>query len=179
MRQIDIAVAEPFQSKLSEKWLGMVMEAGLEAALPKGEPAQVSLFITNDATLQELNLRYRGLDEVTDVLSFSASHPGHWAGDTDEPEDRYLKAGQSDQTPFVFPPDELPILGEVAISYPQAQRQARERNEPEDRELALLIVHGVLHLVGHDHEDPEETIRMQSKEREALEAVYKMGSQRQ
>jgi probable rRNA maturation factor len=56
----------------------------------------------------------------------------------------------------------------VIVSYPQAQRQAEERGVPLDHELALLVVHGVLHLTGHDHLDPKETQLMQSKERTAL-----------
>ena len=174
-RQIDISVAEPFQGELSEDWLTMVVSAGMEVALSEDELAQVSLLVTGDATLRELNLEYRGLDEVTDVLSFSADHAGHWAGDEAERNDRYAKKGGSEDMPFVFPPGELPVLGEIAISYPQARRQAQERNEPEERELALLIVHGVLHLVGHDHVDPEETEQMQAKERTALAAVFPVG----
>ena len=59
----------------------------------------------------------------------------------------------------------------MVISYPQAQRQATERDEPVDRELALLIVHGVLHLVGHDHLEPDEELGMQSKQQSALRAI--------
>ena len=174
--QIDISVAEPFQVELSEDWLTMVISTGLKVALPDGEAAQLSLLITGDATLRDLNLEYRGLDEVTDVLSFSAHHAGHWAGDEAESEDRYVKNGGSTDIPFIFPPGELPVLGEIAISYPQARRQAQERNEPEERELALLIVHGVLHLVGHDHVDPEETEQMQAKELAALATIFPVGA---
>ena len=70
-----------------------------------------------------------------------------------------------------MPPGELAPLGEVIVSYPQAQRQAEERGAPLEHELALLVVHGVLHLTGHDHLDPEETALMQSKERTALAAL--------
>jgi probable rRNA maturation factor len=72
---------------------------------------------------------------------------------------------------FVMPPGEPSPLGEVIISYPQAQRQAEERGAPLENELALLVIHGVLHLTGHDHLEPEETELMQSKERTALAAL--------
>jgi probable rRNA maturation factor len=69
---------------------------------------------------------------------------------------------------FVLPPGELSPLGEVIVSYPQAQRQAEQRRAPLEHELALLVIHGVLHLTGHDHLEPEESALMQSKERTAL-----------
>ena len=171
IRQIDISVARSFRQEISETWLRKVMEAGLGAALPEDEPAQVSLMVADDATVRELNRRFRGLDEVTDVLSFSASHSGHWAGESPEPEDRYIKFEGSSPLPFVLPPGEPPPLGEVIVSFPQTKRQALERNSPVEQELALLIVHGVLHLVGHDHMEPEDTAQMQTKERAALAAV--------
>ena len=176
IRQIDVAVAESFQDELREGWLRMVVEAGLDEALPVDEPAQVSLLVTDDNALRDLNLRFRGLDEVTDVLSFSASHPGHWPGDAEEPEDRYLKPGDCGEFPFVLPPGELPALGEVIVSYPQTLRQAMARQQPVDQELALLIVHGVLHLVGQDHLEPGEKERMQTKEQAALAAVFQAGA---
>ena len=80
-REIDLLVSETFQEKLSEDWLMRVIEGALQVALPPDEPGQVSLLVTDDATVKELNRRYRGLDEVTDVLSFSANYPGHWEGE--------------------------------------------------------------------------------------------------
>ena len=115
---------------------------------------------------------FRGLDEVTDVLSFSATHPGYWQGDSEAPEDRYLQPGDEPPVPFLFPPSEVPPLGEVIISLPQARRQAKERNEPLERELALLIVHGVLHLAGHEHLETDDTAMMRDKERAALQTIF-------
>ena len=145
----------------TEDWLRGVAKAALDVALEGTETAQMSLLITDDDTVRNLNARFRGLDEVTDVLSFSADHPGHWEGEAEPPED----TGGFD---FVMPPGEPAPLGEVIVSYPQAQRQAQERGAPLEHEMALLVVHGVLNLTGHDHLDPEETALMQSKERTAL-----------
>jgi probable rRNA maturation factor len=70
---------------------------------------------------------------------------------------------------FALPPDGVTRLGEVIISYPQAIEQAREQGHSTERELALLIIHGILHLLGYDHEEPEGESEMRKKERELLE----------
>ena len=225
-RQIYISVSEDFRQDLSEDWLEQALRLALSEALLPDEPCQVSLLVTDDATVQELNRDYRGLDEVTDVLSFSATHSGHWEGIAEPPPasiesmaesmaestaepmaepmpttgpmgtigtigsieiGEAAEAGALDSGPeafpafapddwpdFVLPPDELPPLGEVIISYPQTRRQALALDRPVDQELALLIVHGVLHLVGHDHLEPEETARMQAREQAALSALFQV-----
>ena len=226
-RQIYISVSEDFRQDLSEDWLEQALRLALSEALLPDESCQVSLLVTDDATVQELNRDYRGLDEVTDVLSFSATHSGHWEGIAEPPLASIesmaepmaepmaesmaapmaesvaatgpmgaigsieiveaAEAGALDSGPeafpgiapddwpdFVLPPDELPPLGEVIISYPQTRRQALALDRPVDQELALLIVHGVLHLVGHDHLEPEETARMQAREQAALSALFQV-----
>ncbi len=174
LQEIDISVDEPYQQELSEVWLRTVMEAALVEALPQGEPAQVGLVVTDDKTVQELNRQFRGLDEVTDVLSFSASHSGHWEGDPQESDEASPESVDSEELNFVLPPGEPSPLGEVIISFPQTIRQAQERNGPIEQELALLIIHGVLHLVGYDHMEPEDEAQMQAKERSALAAVSQL-----
>jgi len=174
LQEIDISVDEPYQQELSEVWLRTVMEAALVEALPQGEPAQVGLMVTDDKTVQELNRQFRGLDEVTDVLSFSASHSGHWEGDPQESDEASPESVDSEELNFVLPPGETYPLGEVIISFPQTIRQAQERNGPVEQELALLIIHGVLHLVGYDHMEHEDEAQMQAKERSALAAVSQL-----
>ena len=162
--QVLISVDEPFVHLVDEEWLGRVARSAMVAALATPGAAQVSLLIAGDATVKELNAEYRGLDEVTDVLSFSAGHQGHWEGDDEGPED---VSGVS----FILPPGEPEPLGEVIVSYPQAKRQADEQGVSVDRELAHLVVHGVLHLTGHDHVEPEEAALMQAKEQASLAAL--------
>lgn len=169
--EIDVSIDEPFQAGLSEEWLRMVTAAGLGEALPEGGPVQVGLVITGDETVQDLNRRFRGLDEVTDVLSFSAEHSGHWGGEDEENGFPLQDPVDTTMPGFILPSEVPPPLGEVIISLPQTERQAAERNVPMERELALLIVHGVLHLVGYDHLYPEDQERMQSRERAALASV--------
>lgn len=127
--------------------------------------------MTSDETVRELNRQYRGLDEVTDVLSFSSIHSGHWEGENPvDPEAEDVLTGAY----FAYPPGELAPLGEVVISFPQAQRQALERNEPMDREMALLIIHGILHLVGHDHAEVLAETAMKAKEQAALKVIPRL-----
>ena len=177
-----ISVDEPFDGEFDADWLEDVARAGLAAAGVEGE-AEVSLLITSDETVRALNAEYRGLDETTDVLSFSAEHPGHWEGEGDGPTDSRFRG--NDETSrddgidgndeedggFVLPPGLPRPLGEIIVSWPQAQRQAGEHGVSAEQELAHLIVHGALHLVGYDHVEPEETALMQAREREALNAL--------
>ena len=157
-----VSVDEPYEGDIDPEWLEEVMRAALSAANVSGY-AEVSLLITGDDTVRELNAEYRGLDETTDVLSFSADHPGHWEGDGDGP--------AQVQNDFVLPPDMPLPLGEIIISWPKAQRQAEEHGVSPMRELAHLVVHGALHLVGYDHVEPGETALMQARERQALDSL--------
>ena len=95
------------------------------------ENAEVHVVITGDARIHELNRRFRNLDKATDVLSFP---------DGDE-----LPSGSR-------------LLGEVVISLETARRQAQELGHSEQRELAELALHGVLHLLGYDHEQDQGTM---------------------
>src|SRR4030042_1290206 len=79
-----------------------------------------------------------------------------------------LCLNQKPEQSFVDPPDGVRHLGEVMISYTQAVKQAQEQGHNVAQELALLIVHGVLHLLGYDHELPQENQLMRAKENEIL-----------
>ena len=172
--QIDVSIDETFHQCLPEDWLRSAVQAGLDFAVEQRDGVQVSVMVTGDDTLRDLNRQFRGLDEVTDVLSFSTAHAGHWEGESAGPEDMYLKPGDADEFPLILPPGELPPLGEVVLSYPQAQRQAAEHSRPVDTEVAHLVIHGLLHLVGHDHEEPGERAIMEAQEQAGLNAVSRM-----
>lgn len=120
--------------------------------------AEVGVVFADDATVHELNRRYRGVDRPTDVLSFGLS-------DLARPVE---EGGVS--SPFVLPPDMGLPLGEVIVSRDTALRQARAHGREPAHELAHLVVHGVLHLLGHDHAAPEEERRMRAREDEVLQA---------
>ena len=99
------------------------------------------------------------------MLSFSTAHEGHWQGDGPPSESI---SGEEDDI-FVYPEDEPRPIGEVIISYPQMVRQAKD--EDTRRELALLVVHGILHLVGYDHDGPDEEAVMWTKQEEVLSGL--------
>jgi probable rRNA maturation factor len=115
----------------------------------------LSLLITDDAMVRELNKTYRGVDRSTDVLSFALEADGR----------------DGAATGFVMPPGEKVHLGEVIVSYPKAAKQAAERKHPVEDELALLVVHGVLHLLGYDHDNPDREREMRLLEQRVLSAV--------
>ena len=152
-REIEAHVFPAFREVVRVADVRRAAAAALAVADPEGEGA-VSVIVADDETLRELNRDFRGLDEPTDVLSFGAD------GD--------LLDDGGGAPAFPATPGERPSLGEVALAYPTAARQAEERNAAPADEVALLIVHGVLHLLGHDHAEPDEEAAMKALEREAL-----------
>lgn len=162
----DIAVQafDEFAGAVSEAWLSAVCQSVLQH---EGVQRRVSVVIADDDTLRALNHKYRGIDKTTDVLSFAFDNQGEYYGEAD---------AASDWTPdtdaaFILPPHESTGLGEVIVSYPQAQRQAQAAARSIERELAHLIAHGVLHLIGHDHMQPDEETLMNAKEVSILEGL--------
>ena len=163
-RRVEIDIAPALRAELPRTWLRSVALRALDVAAP-GRSLTLSLAIVDDETIRDLNRRYRGLDEVTDVLSFSPKHPGPWAGESPP------APSSNGVEPFVLPPDEGELLGEVVVAYPQAARQSQAAGHSVQEELALLIVHGVLHLAGHDHAEPSEEAAMRALERLALALI--------
>jgi len=147
--EINISIDQGFHGCPTPRWLEGITRQVLEAQ-EAGAEAEVSLLIATQERIRELNREYLGEDEPTDVLAFSA---------------REETAGQS---PFIHPPDGLLHLGEVIIAYPQAVIQAAEHRHPIEKELAVLIIHGLLHLLGYDHDEPEGEGRMKAREAELL-----------
>ena len=148
-------------------WCADAVRHGLAQALAPDAIGQVSLLITDDETVRDLNREYRGLDQTTDVLSFSAEHPGHWEGAA---ESQVSEPGWPADWPL--PDDEPPPLGDIVVSLPQAKRQAFQQGVHLRRELALLLVHGALHLLGHDHYEDDERDAMQRLEQSALLRIF-------
>ena len=120
------------------------------------EPVELSIVITGNQEIQQLNKMYKGEDAPTDVLSFAMVDESNVHGPVD----------------FVVPPDGIKHLGEIIISYPKAVEQSQELGHDVLTELTILLIHGVLHLFGYDHESPEEMTVMQGKESEILNGIY-------
>jgi probable rRNA maturation factor len=123
-----------------------------EVLASEGVTGQVILTITlvDDDEIQEINRDHRGIDRPTDVLSFP------------------LVDGSDG---FALPPGAPSDLGDVVVSYPRAVAQASEYGHSVERELAYLVVHGLLHILGHDHEMPDEQAIMRAREEAALAVV--------
>ncbi|MCK5124403.1 MAG: rRNA maturation RNase YbeY [Dehalococcoidia bacterium] len=148
--QIGIHVEGEFRGLVDSRWVKRIAKRVLKAE-GVAPPYEVSLVFTDSETVRQLNRDYRGVDEPTDVLAF------------------YMLPQKKADSSFALPPDGVTRLGEVIISYPQAAEQAKEQGHSPERELALLIIHGILHLLDYDHEKPEEESEMREKERELLE----------
>lgn len=125
---INLEIDEVFQDQVQRSFLAHAAENTLNyLSVPKN--ASLSIQITTDQHIQALNQQYRHYDQPTDVLAFPAGH-------TD-------------------PDDGTMYLGDVIISFPRAVFQAEQRGHPAIQEIQLLIIHGILHLCGFDHADPE------------------------
>ena len=155
--RISVQVFDEFDSLVSDAWLRRIAEGVLDLEL-NCSPDELSIVIAGDETVRELNREHRGLDENTDVLSFAFNHQGEYYGEGKSPSE------WSQDVNFVMPPGAGAGLGEVIVSYPQAVRQAEEAGHPVTRELAYLLCHGILHLLGHDHMEPDEAAAMKAKE---------------
>jgi len=131
--------------EVTESDIELVMKsavAGLDSEQFDG-PDHITVMITGDERIRELNRNFKGEDEVTDVLSFNVEEDDGSEGE------EWPDMGDSDEV-------DPNRLGDIAISLPQVVRQATENGKSSDRELAMLTIHGVLHLLGYDHAEPEE-----------------------
>ena len=144
---VDVQCAEALaQSSIDVALVERAVIATLQHCAVAGH-VEVSVYVTTATEIHQLNREYRHIDAPTDVLSF--------ADDGDAP------------SAFVPPPDMPRYLGDIAISWQHVQQQARDYGHSEARELAILTVHGVLHLLGYDHETSE----ADAEEMEALEVA--------
>jgi len=162
---VSVQIMEGLTGLLSSDQLRQIAECALVVGSSKSD-ASLSVVVASDEVVRDLNRRHRGLDENTDVLSFSFTHQGEYYGN--RAEDSQV-AGCLD---FVLPPGEDLSLGEVIVSYHQAQRQASGSGHSLEREVALLLTHGVLHLLGYDHVEPSDEAVMKKMENLALRDVF-------
>lgn len=133
-----------------DHWQRMAERIG--EALAIDDETEWSLTLVDDEAIRTFNREYRGYDKATDVLSFSQL--------------------EGDEIPLPEEADEEPpVLGDVVIAVPTAKRQAEERGHSFEAELALLITHGLLHLLGEDHDTPERKARMWKLQAEVLEGL--------
>ncbi|HAZ45054.1 MAG TPA: rRNA maturation RNase YbeY [Cyanobacteria bacterium UBA11369] len=130
-----------------EKWLEI-----LKTELPPADGYELSLRLTDDAEIQELNAQYRNKNQPTDVLAFAALE---------------AEIPQSEEMML-----DVPLyLGDLVISVETASRQAQERDHSLQTELAWLAAHGLLHLLGWDHPDEDSLTEMLSMQATLLGAI--------
>ena len=119
--------------------------------------AEVSLTLTGEEEIHELNLSYRGIDAPTDVLSF--------------PMFEYEAPGDY-STLEAYPAGAELLLGDIVISIPRVISQAKEYGHSQEREYAFLIAHSMLHLLGYDHIEDAERKIMEEKQENVLSLLH-------
>ena len=146
------------------RWVRLASNV-LQAEGVRGE-AELSMLFVDRAAIADLNRRFLSREGPTDVLAFPIDDEGVESG-------RSPDSGGSG--PGVVPPEpsELPILlGDVVICPEVARENAADRDRSYDDEMALLVVHGILHLLGMDHTDDDEAAVMEQRERELLDRFH-------
>ena len=151
--QLSIQIDELYAKDVPASWLELAVDLTLDAA-NINSLVELGCVITDDNAVHVLNKDYRGVDKTTDVIAFALTERAN--GDNDD---------------FIMPPNDVLHLGEVIISFPQAKRQAEEHNHSIKRELTLLVAHGILHLLGYDHDNDNDEREMRSLENRVLEAI--------
>jgi len=141
---IHLQIDELYQMLALETLLEQAAQATLDHQSAPPD-STLTIVLTGDDTLHDLNLRFMGVDAPTDVLSFPSGERDPETGDL--------------------------YLGDVLISYPRAESQAAQDSHPVTAELQLLTVHGTLHLLGHDHADEGEKSRMWTAQGEILAMI--------
>lgn len=143
--RLEFSIEERLDAAWDEPRMTALVQSIVSRELPPGDYT-ISLHLVSDDTIRALNAEHRSKDSATDVLSFPLM----------------------DAQEFVVPPTEPVHLGDVVVSYPRALAQANEYGHSVERELAYLVAHGVLHVLGYDHEEDAERAVMRSREEEAL-----------
>ena len=154
--EINILIDKEYKNKIKSTWLKNFARQ-VQKAENVSEKSEMGLKITGDEEIHKLNLQYLDEDRPTDVLSFPMNE-------------------QLDAAPvFVKVPDGKLHLGDIVISYPTALKQALEHNHPVNREIAILLIHGILHLLGYDHDIPARKKKMGSREAAILKIIEEQG----
>ncbi|HEX6310099.1 MAG TPA: rRNA maturation RNase YbeY [Acidimicrobiia bacterium] len=141
------------------RWVHLARFVLSEERVP--EEAELSVIFVDEQAITDLNERFLGGAGATDVLAFPMDDDVVLGGRQPD------QGGRGPGAP-AEPGDPPVVLGDVVVCPQVADRQAREHGHPLDDELALLVVHGVLHLLNYDHAEERESAAMKSRERELL-----------
>jgi len=154
--EINVLIDKEYKKQVKSIWLKNIAMQ-IQIAEKVSIKSEMTLVITGDAKIHELNLKYLAENRPTDVLSF--------------PMNEQLKTAPV----FVNAPDARLHLGDIIISYPTAARQAEEHHHPVDREITILLIHGILHLLGYDHDIPARKHAMNKREAAILKIIEEQG----
>ena len=165
-RNIEIYIPRTYCPQVSSRNIEQAALVVLNLAAPDLS-CQLSISLCTDKTMRKVNHEYRGEDKITDVLSFSSEFPGEWQGISPEKEPDRIDE-------FLLPPDQLPTIGEVLICFPEAKRGAKRNGYPVIKEIALLVIHGILHVLGYDHGNTLDKARMWKIQEHALLEFIKL-----
>ena len=141
MIELDLRIADADWTAAIEHLPGICSAAVNAGAAQKQVAGEVSGLLTGDDEIQTLNRDWRGKDKPTDVLSFPASEV------------------------------DAPFLGDIAVALGVTARDAKARGIGLDQHLSHLLIHGVMHLLGHDHKDDTEAAEMEALEIAALASL--------
>ena len=123
-------------------------------------PYQISLLFVDNNEIREINNETRGIDKVTDVLSFPM---------LDYPENMVFKnVYKNKKFNEIYLDGEALVLGDMVLSLERAKEQSIEYNHSFEREVCYLVVHSILHLLGYDHMNDEDKAKMRTREEEIL-----------
>lgn len=144
---VEVLITDEVNSNFERHFFEMIAEKVLSKLYNKLQNVQISLLITDDEQIKQLNALYRNIDKPTDVLSFPQFE-----------KDEEINSG---------------MLGDIVVSFDTLKKQASEADISEQREMAFLFIHGLLHLLGYDHEagEEEENIMFELQETILLELV--------
>ena len=161
LHNIDTRVCAEYSKHVSIDAINSAMQDAISFLNPTNDNLTISILITDNKNIAQLNRSFRGIPESTDVLSFPPEGISH-----EEPGVTELEADQ---------------LGDIVISYEEIERQSTKYRQSREEVLNFLLIHGLLHLSGYDHTTPEEQSHMQHKESDLLNQlnipdniVYKM-----
>lgn len=140
---LQVQIRPYYRRKISTDDLTIAADLALKKCQPK--EAAVGILITGDAEMHALNREYRSIDQTTDVLSFNEN--------------------------FVDPESGLDYLGDIIISVPRAKKQALEGGHTIEQEIQLLVIHGILHLSGYDHDTKLRLKKMWQMQSEILKEL--------
>jgi len=153
------------QNKIDEKLFQLVAETVLKVIGIK-DKTEISLAVVGDGRMRKLNKMYRARNRVTDVLAFANKSVIPYLAKA------FPRLKKGEKIEFIEPPDNIKRLGEVILCYPRAKKQAKRLGHSLEKELTILLIHGILHLLGYEDEKGEkEAKEMKEMENKILEKV--------